>query len=82
MELMSKSNRKAIGLTQISEILSAKEVQLVGPYPENLQMITTYTGIVLERTKHTEAAEAFLRFLTSSQVKARFRKQGYEVSSQ
>jgi molybdate transport system substrate-binding protein len=33
MELMAKSATEAIGLTQISEILSVKEVVLVGPYP-------------------------------------------------
>jgi molybdate transport system substrate-binding protein len=79
MELMAKSTVEAIGLTQISEILSVPEVELVGPYPGNLQVMTTYTGILLERTPHAAAAEAFLRFLTSPPVQARFKKQGYEV---
>jgi molybdate transport system substrate-binding protein len=79
MELMAKSTAEAIGLTQISEILSVPEVELVGPYPGNLQVMTTYTGILLERTPHAAAAEAFLRFLTSPPVQARFKKQGYEV---
>lgn len=78
MELMAKSNADAIGLTQISEILSVKEVVLVGPYPGDLQTMTTYTGILLTRTPHPEAAEAFLRFLTSPPVQARFKKAGYE----
>ncbi len=80
MELMAKSTADAIGLTQISEILSVPQVDLVGPYPGDLQRMTTYTGIVLERTPHLAAAEAFLRFLTSPPVQARFKKQGYEVS--
>jgi len=79
MELMAISSEEAIGLTQISEILSVPEVELVGPYPGDLQLMTTYTGILLERTPHPAAAEAFLRFLTSSPVQARFRQQGYEV---
>ena len=79
MELMAKSTAEAIGLTQISEILSVPEVELVGPYPGNLQLMTTYTGIVLERTQNAAAAEAFLRFLISPPVPARFKKQGYEV---
>jgi len=81
MELMAKSTAEAIGLTQISEILSVPEVELVGPYPGDLQLMTTYTGILLERTPHPAAAEAFLRFLTSLPVQARFRQQGYEVSA-
>ena len=79
MELMAKSTVEAIGLTQISEILSVPEVELVGPYPGDLQLMTTYTGILLERTPHPAAAEAFLKFLTSSTVQARFRQQGYEL---
>ena len=79
MELMAKSNTDAIGLTQISEILSVKEVVLVGPYPGDLQTMTTYTGILLTRTPHPEAAEAFLRFLISPPVQARFKQAGYEL---
>ena len=41
--------------------------------------MTTYTGILLERTPQPAAAEAFLRFLTSPPVQARFQQQGYEV---
>ena len=79
MELMAKSTVEAIGLTQISEILSVPEVELVGPYPGNLQLMTTYTGILLDRTAQPAAAEAFLKFLISPPVQARFRQQGYEV---
>jgi molybdate transport system substrate-binding protein len=78
MELMAKSTASAIGLTQISEILSVKEVVLVGPYPGNLQNMTTYTGILLKDTPHAEAGGAFLRFLMSPPVQARFKQAGYE----
>ncbi len=79
MQLMSKSAKNAVGVTQISEILSVPEVELIGPYPGELQQMTTYTGILLARTKNTAAAEAFLKFLTSAPVQARFRQQGYEL---
>ena len=79
MELMAKSTVEAIGLTQISEILSVPEVDLIGPYPGDLQQMTTYTGILLERTPNADAAQAFLRFLTSPAVQERFKKQGYEL---
>jgi molybdate transport system substrate-binding protein len=78
MELMAKSTANAIGLTQISEILSVKEVVLVGPYPGSLQNMTTYTGILIKDTPRAEAAEAFLRFLMSPPVQARFKQAGYE----
>ncbi|HWT82489.1 MAG TPA: substrate-binding domain-containing protein, partial [Candidatus Methylomirabilis sp.] len=78
MELMAKSDADAIGLTQISEILSVKAVVLVGPYPDDLQNMTTYTGIVLTRSPHLETAEAFLRFLMSPPVQAQFKQAGFE----
>lgn len=78
MGLMAKSTADEIGLTQISEILSVKEVVLIGPYPGDLQNMTTYTGILLTRTPHPEAAEAFLRFLTSPPAQARFKQAGFE----
>ena len=78
MEMMARSNAEAIGLTQISEILSVKEVVLIGPYPGNLQNMTTYSGILMARTPHAEAAEAFLRWLKSPPVQARFKEAGYE----
>ena len=78
MELMAKSTSDAIGLTQISEILSVPDVVLVGPYPGELQTMTTYTGIVLTRTPNPDGAEAFLRFLISPPVQVRFRQSGYE----
>ena len=78
MELMAKSTANAIGLTQISEILSVTEVVLVGPYPGSLQNMTTYTGILLERTPRPGAAQAFLSFLISPPAQARFKQAGYE----
>ena len=79
MELMARSAGNTIGLAQISEILSVPEVELVGPYPDELQNVTTYSGILLERTMQSEAAMAFLQFLTSLPVQMRFVKQGYEL---
>jgi molybdate transport system substrate-binding protein len=79
MELMARSAGNTIGLAQISEILSVPEVELIGPYPGDLQLMTTYTGVLLERTSHTAAAEGFLRFLISEPVQKRFKQQGYEV---
>jgi molybdate transport system substrate-binding protein len=78
MEQMAKSGANAVGLTQISEILYVKEVELVGPYPDPLQSMTTYAGILLEGTSHPVVAQAFLSYLLSPPVQARFREAGYE----
>ncbi len=78
MELLAASRARAIGLTQISEILSVPAVELVGPYPAPLQTATTYSGVVLARTRSAAAAWEFLRFLASPAVQARFRKAGFD----
>jgi molybdate transport system substrate-binding protein len=78
MQLLAQDPGNAIGVTQASEIVAVQEVVLLGPYPGELQRVTTYTGILLKRTPHREAAADFLKFLTSAPVKARFVKGGYE----
>ena len=78
MQLMARSPAEAVGLTQISEILSVPEVVLIGAYPGDLQAMTTYTGALLVRTAHQDAAQAFLRFLLRPLVQARFRQAGFE----
>jgi molybdate transport system substrate-binding protein len=79
MEAMARSPARALGVTQISEILAVPAVELVGPYPGDLQVMTTYAGIVLARTPHPEACRAFLRFLTRPPARACFLRSGYEL---
>lgn len=78
MKAMARSKAHAIGLTQVSEILSVPEVVLVGPYPGDLQNKTTYSGIVRAGAAHPDAAAAFLRFLAGPVARARFAKAGFE----
>jgi molybdate transport system substrate-binding protein len=78
MRLMAGSGARAIGLTQVSEILSVKEVVLVGPYPPSLQKATTYSGVIPKASAHPETARALLDYLTSAPVQARFREAGFE----
>jgi molybdate transport system substrate-binding protein len=78
MQLMARSRARALGVTQVSEILSVAEVELVGPYPAALQKVTTYSGAVPTRAAEPAAAAELLRFLTSPAVQARFRSAGFE----
>jgi len=78
MEQLARSRARAIGLTQMSEILSVREVVLVGPYPAPLQKATTYSGIVTTRAARPFVAQEFLRFLATPAVQARFRDAGFE----
>jgi molybdate transport system substrate-binding protein len=78
MQLMAKDEGRALGITQISEIVTVKEVVLIGPFPGNLQVFTVYTGVVLTKSAHPDAAAAFLAFLASAPVRERFVQAGYE----
>jgi molybdate transport system substrate-binding protein len=78
MEAMARSGARAIGLTQISEILSVPQVVLVGPYPGDLQSMTTYSGLVHASAVHPEAAAAFLRFLAGPLARGRFARAGFQ----
>ncbi len=53
-------------------------MDFIGPYPGDLQSMTTYTGILLKDTPRAEVAKAFLSFLMSPPVQARFKQAGYE----
>jgi molybdate transport system substrate-binding protein len=80
MRLMADSRAHALGVTQISEILSVSGVVLVGPYPGPLQTTTTYSGVVLASAQHPDTAQAFVRFLASTTVQEQFHKAGFEAS--
>jgi molybdate transport system substrate-binding protein len=78
MEAMARACDGAIGLTQVSEILSVPQVSLVGPYPAGLQSTTVYAGVLLSGASQVDGARALLRFLMSPEVQARFARAGFE----
>jgi len=78
MRLLASSRARALGFTQISEILAVPEVRLIGPYPAPLQAETTYSGVILASAAHPRAAHDFLGFLRTSPVQERFREAGFE----
>lgn len=54
-----------IGVQQISELLPVAGIEIVGPLPEPLQKITTFTAGVLAAAKEPDAAAALLKFVAS-----------------
>jgi molybdate transport system substrate-binding protein len=53
-----------IGIHQISEIMPAKGVTLVGPLPDEIQHYTTYAAALGAATKVTEPATALIKTLS------------------
>jgi molybdate transport system substrate-binding protein len=67
-----------IGLFNISEILPAKGVTLVGPLPQDLQSYIVFSGAVLAGSASPEPALAFLRSLTDPNADAAWTTGGFE----
>src|SRR5437660_7737896 len=63
---------------QISEILPVKGVTLVGPLPGDLQKITIYSAGIAQKSEQPDAARAFISYLVSEPVKAKFAQAGLD----
>jgi molybdate transport system substrate-binding protein len=72
---------RVIGATQISEIKSVPEVRLVGEYPAPLQVETTYSAIILERTTRADDATQLVQFFAGPDFQARLAQSGFEPIS-
>lgn len=71
------SGKIEIGIGQVSEILAAKGVILVGPFPASLQKTLTFSVGILTAAHVPQQAQSFIRFITNADARARFRKAGF-----
>jgi molybdate transport system substrate-binding protein len=67
-----------IGFNQVSEIIAQPSVDLVGPLPEAIQNYTSLNIGVLANAEHPDAARDLVAYLAAPQIRARFRKGGFE----
>jgi molybdate transport system substrate-binding protein len=67
-----------IGFQQMSELLPIPGIDIIGPLPAEIQVITTFSGGVHVAAKEAEAARAWLTFLASPHSAAVLRKHGME----
>jgi molybdate transport system substrate-binding protein len=68
-----------IGFNQISEILAAPGVDLVGPLPTAIQHHTLFTAAIIAGGRQREASEALIRFISSPAARAVMTAKGFEV---
>ena len=54
-----------IGIQQISELLPVAGIEIVGPLPEPLQKITTFSGGVLRAAKESSLTAVLLKFVAT-----------------
>lgn len=65
----------ALGFQQLSELLNQPGIDLVGPLPPAVQLITIFSGAIAATSTQPEAARALLEYLASqatSSVKERY----------
>jgi len=81
MQAMTQSTAAhAVGVTQLSEILSVPEATLVGPYPAELNVAkTVYTAIILEHSERIADAQKLVQFLASTEFQNRLAQSGFEA---
>jgi len=65
-----------IGLTFISEIITEKGVEVVGPLPEAISTPTRLSGFIGAKTKDKEAAQALLSYLSGPEAAAVYKERG------
>jgi molybdate transport system substrate-binding protein len=69
MQAMSENGEPGlIGCTQITEILYADGVDLVGPLPKEFELATVYTAAVTRQSAHPLAAAALVDLLASDEA--------------
>jgi molybdate transport system substrate-binding protein len=65
-----------IGLTFISEIITEKGVEVVGPLPESISTPTRLSGFIGVKAKDKEAAQALLSYLSGPEAAAVYKERG------
>lgn len=68
-----------IGFNQISEIVAAPGVDLVGPLPAEIQNYTRFAGGVVASSNEQQAANALLRFISSPSALLTWKSKGFEA---
>lgn len=68
----------ALGFQQLSELIHLDGIDVVGPLPAAVQIVTTFSGAVGARSARPDAARALLQFMASPAAADAKRRQGME----
>jgi molybdate transport system substrate-binding protein len=67
-----------IGLQQMPELMAVPGLDVVGPVPGEMQMITVFAAGILTSTKDQEAGKSFIKFLTTPAAATVIKAKGME----
>ncbi|MGE0750368.1 MAG: extracellular solute-binding protein [Variibacter sp.] len=73
-------NGKAdLAVQQISELLTIDGIEVVGPYPPELQFATGFTAAIVKGSEKVDSAEKLLKALASAEALKAYRETGLEL---
>jgi molybdate transport system substrate-binding protein len=78
-ELIAKGEAE-IGVQQIPELAAVPGVEVIGPLPGDLQVITTFSVALDAKAAENEAAKAFVKFISSPTAAAAYKSKGLDPS--
>lgn len=67
-----------IAFQQVSELLPVKGIDMVGPLPASMQLVTIFSAGTRAGAAHAQAGRALTRYITSPQSAATLRRHGLE----
>jgi molybdate transport system substrate-binding protein len=70
------SGEVELGFQQLSELIPLKGIDIVGPLPDAIQVVTTFAGAVCTATIQPEAARELLAWLAGPDIAAAKRRHG------
>lgn len=70
----------ALGFQQLSELIHLDGIDIVGPLPAAIQVVTTFSAAVCTASAQPEAVRALLAFMAAPEAAAAKRRQGMEAA--
>jgi molybdate transport system substrate-binding protein len=67
-----------LGFQQLSELINLEGIQILGPLPDAIQIVTTFSAGVCANAAQVDAARAFLKFINAPQAADAKRRQGMD----
>src|ERR1051326_4155876 len=68
-----------IGIQQLPELMAVPGIDIVGPLPPDIQMMTVFSAGLSATAKNVEGANALIHFLTTPKAVAVIKAKGMEV---
>ena len=67
-----------IGIQQMAELMAVEGIDVVGPLPAEIQMVTPFVAAIPANASHAEAGRAVIAFLTTPEAKRVLKAKGLE----